>query len=390
VVLTACHRSTSQGSGYGQDGALIVIKGTLEDGAGREVVLDEMTAREYIPLDTALCDNKGDFLISFMAKETAFYALRAGGNSYITLLIEPGDEISLSGIYGNSGNYSVEGSAGSELLMELSQEHKRTLDELAGIARRKMELITSPDFDGDTGELDNKFDSVSAAFRDYSLRFIHRNEESLAILIALYNLYGHGLPVFHPERDFGIYRYVDSVLSLNFGGFEMVELLHAQVAEAKAVLDATERRRGPGIGEIAPDFVSSRPDGQQLALRDLRGSYVLLSFWAGWSESSMEENRTLKEAWTRYGDKAFRILQVSFDSEKDTWIRAIGEEDLKWDHVSDLRQWDTPVAELYRVERIPSNYLIDPSGRIIAVDLFGNELLEYLEKLFGINESYEK
>ena len=136
-------------------------------------------------------------------------------------------------------------------------------------------------------------------------------------------------------------------------------------------------------GEIAPDFVSSRIDGSQLALSDLRGDYVLLRFWAGWSRLSRDENPTLKRAQEMYGEQPFRILQVSFDDNREIWTGAIREDGLDWDHVSELTRWETPVADLYKVEKIPCNLLLDPSGRIVDTDLFGDKLLEKLKIIFS-------
>ena len=137
------------------------------------------------------------------------------------------------------------------------------------------------------------------------------------------------------------------------------------------------------LGKIAPDFVSSHPDGSQIALSDYRGNYVLLSFWAGWSTPSRDENQYLNDAWKLYKQLNFRILQVSFDNERRSWTEAIEQDGLSWNHVSDLRRWESPVADLFQVEKIPSNYLIDPEGRIIAQDLFGRELVKKLNNLYS-------
>ena len=137
----------------------------------------------------------------------------------------------------------------------------------------------------------------------------------------------------------------------------------------------------PQIGEIAPDFVSSRPDGTPLTLLDLRGNYVLLDFWASWSKLSREENASLVKAWEQHGEKNFRILQISVDDNKADWTGAIEEDKLDWDHVSDLKRWETPLVDLYGVERIPYNLLIDPSGRIIESELYGEQLLNKLEQI---------
>ncbi len=347
------------------------------------MILEEMAAREFIPIDSVTCREDGTFQISFEPGETAFYVLRTGPAGYITLLIEPGEKVTLKGDYGQPDRCLVEGSSGSELLMDLAGEHKKALEALALIARRNMELRSSPGYAQLKPDLDRQFDSITLAFHDFSLGFIERNQESLAILIALYNLYGQGLPVFHPEKDLQVYRFVDSVLSGRYSGFEAVELLHAQLLEAEASFTRPQQLPGLTIGEIAPDFVSSRPDGQRMALSDLKGNYVLLAFWAGWSKVSREENGALREAWEKHRVKPFRILQVSFDGERRVWLKAIEEEGPEWDHVSDLMRWESPVADLYLVERIPSNYLIDPGGRIIGADLFGDTLIKRLDILFS-------
>ena len=383
LVAIGCQRKGHvDGDGDAVPGVTL-IEGIFKEGPGREVILEEMAAREYIPLDTVTCDEHGTFLISFTPERTAFYVLRTGGPGYITLLVEPGEQLRLEGTYGNTREYRVEGSPGSELLMELGMEHARTLDTLARITRKNMALRGDPRYAEMKARLDREFDSVTGSFQDYSLGFIHRNNGSLAILIALYNLYGQGLPVFHPRDDQEVYLFVDSALNDRYGDYEVVRLLHAQLLEAEASRERDKGLPGPQIGEIAPDFVSSGPGGEPMALADLRGNYVLLSFWAGWSMPSRKENRYLAEAWDHYGQQSFRILQVSLDEERERWINAIAEEGLTWDHVSELRRWNSRVADLYRVEKIPSNYLIGPGGEIIARDLFGKDLLIRLEVIFG-------
>ena len=164
---------------------------------------------------------------------------------------------------------------------------------------------------------------------------------------------------------------------------EAVQLLHAQVREAKLLMESELQGNHLKKGEIAPDFVSSRPDGSELALVSLRGSYVLLDFWASWSGLSREENATLLKAWERFGEKGLKILQVSVDDDRAAWTGAIAEDGLYWDHVSDLKRWETPVVDLYAVERIPFNILIDPAGRIMEIDLHGEQLLSKLEQILN-------
>ena len=376
LTITACKPGNRPVEKHNEALNTTSIEGVLEGGAQRDVILEEMAVREYIPIDTVTCDQEGHFLIDFDAEKTAFYVFRAGGTGYITLLIEPGQKITLKGNYGQSDRYSISGSEDSEALMELSAVHKRTLDELGKIVSSIREAGDLDNFPETKIGLDQKFDSICNSFQRYSRDFIEENHESLSMLIALYNLYGQGLPVFDPIENFQTYLFVDSLLQVHYPDFEAALLLHTQVLEASSTMQNNGEDPRPDVGEIAPDFVSSRPDGSKLALSDLKGNYVLLSFWAGWSSLSREENSYLKEIWENKGNFPFKILQVSFDGELAIWTRAIEEDGLGWDHVSDLRRWESAIADLYGVEKIPSNYIIDPEGRIIARDLFGNELLE--------------
>ena len=383
MFALSCTRKEAPGNKLDLSGLATEIRGSLNEGAGASVLLEEMGAREYIPVDTVECDASGSFSMEFFPEQVAFYVLRYGQSGYSTLLIEPGESLVFSGNISDPGSYGVSGSPGSELLRDLAKEHKHTLESLGEIGRLNREHLYSPDYAEKKQQFDQQFDSISSGFRDYSLSFIHDNPGSPAILIALYNLYGQGLPVFNPQTDLEVYQFVDSALMTSHSNLEAVSLLHAQVNEAKQIMNSAPAIRGIQKGEIAPDFVSSRPDGSELALSDLKGNYVLLGFWAGWSGLSREENATLKKAAELYGGKNFRILQVSLDDDRDTWTGSITEDGLEWEHVSELMRWDSPVAAIYQVEKIPYNVIIDPNGRVVAADLYGENLLNTLDNLLN-------
>jgi peroxiredoxin len=383
LFTTSCKRKDSNRSSNLREASVIQIEGKIDSGEGSEVLLEEMGARAFIPIDTVMCDASGSFEFNFTADQVAFYVMRYGARNRVTLLLEPGERLLFSGSMADESDYVVKGSHGSELLKELSDRHQKTLKALEEISSRNMEIMGDPSYASMKMKLDRKFDSLTSDFHDFSLNFIHTNRESLAILVALYNLYGQALPVFHPEADLEVYRFVDSVLYTQYSGFEAVDLLHSQLSEAILLQEQSAHFQSIQPGEIAPDFVSSRPDGSELALSDLRGNYVLVSFWAGWSQLSRDENGILNQANSTYREYPFKILQVSLDENREVWTAAIREDGLEGEQVSDLLRWDSPVVNLYQVEKIPSNILVDPSGKVVAADLLGNELLEKLESIFN-------
>lgn len=382
TLSLSCQRNGSTADKVVNKGLQLRILGVIEGGMGNEVILEEMGAREYIPLDTVICDATGTFELSFASDHIAFYVLRPGGSAYITLLMEPGESLRFESSTKSPGNYTVKGSPGSELLLKLKIEHQKTLEALGEITRKNSQYVHSPDYPELKQTFDRQFDSITTRFRAYSLQYIEENSASLAILVALYNLYGQGLPVFDPAVDLEVYRFADSALMINYSDFEAVQLLHAQVKESEQLLVGEPPFEQLQKGKIAPDFVSSRPDGQKLALSDLRGNYVLLNFWAGWSQLSRNENPALKKAMDTFGKRNLRILQVSLDDNREVWLNAIREDQLKWDHVSDLNRWDSPAVDLFHVDKVPFTVIIDPEGRIVETNLFGEELLKVLERIY--------
>ncbi len=152
------------------------------------------------------------------------------------------------------------------------------------------------------------------------------------------------------------------------------------------VLVASQTRAQTGKPVI--EFSMASPDGTKRSVTEFKGKYLLLDFWASWCGPCREENPNLVETYSRYQAKGFEILGVSLDAlaQKEAWLKAIGQDKLTWPQVSDLKGWDNEAAKLYGVRSIPANFLIDPSGKIIARDLRGEELNAKLESIFAEKE----
>ena len=152
---------------------------------------------------------------------------------------------------------------------------------------------------------------------------------------------------------------------------EFVALLSTQVQSNTKVAAAS-------VGNIAPEISLADPNGKIISLSSLRGKYVLVDFWASWCGPCRGENPNVVAAYEKYKNKNFTVLGISLDEDKASWLEAIKEDKLNWQHISDLKKWESIVVGAYQIEGIPFNVLIDPTGKIIATELRGQALQETL------------
>jgi peroxiredoxin len=150
----------------------------------------------------------------------------------------------------------------------------------------------------------------------------------------------------------------------------------------KAYATYLDKLKATSMGAIAPDFTQNDPDGNPIKLSDLKGKYVLIDFWASWCGPCRKENPNVVKAYAKFRDKGFEILGVSLDKNKEAWIKAIADDQLTWKHVSDLKYWNNEVGVLYAVRAVPQNFLIDPTGKIVAKNLRSEALETKLSEIF--------
>ena len=160
---------------------------------------------------------------------------------------------------------------------------------------------------------------------------------------------------------------------------DKVKTLHSGIAFANRI----EAAKKTAVGAMAMNFTQNDTLGRAVSLSDFKGKYVLIDFWASWCGPCRAENPNLVKAFNKYKDKNFTVLGVSLDQpgKHQAWMDAIHKDGLDWTQVSDLKFWDNAVAKQYGIRAIPQNFLIDPSGKIVAKNIRGEELDKKLDEI---------
>ncbi len=341
------------------------------------VYLEQVTPLAQTIIDTVQLDPDGGyrFEVKGADKSPMLYNILYNGER-IPLFIAGGDRITVNSVGSIVRNYTVEGSAESELLRQFYQPFIVGAQHLDRIAAR----FAAPALPEETRkELLQEYTDEYYRIRREQLRFIVENKSSLAAVYALYQRLPGDQNLFNGDSDVVYFRTVAEALKESYPESPYLQTLTGEIARMDARISLSSRIIEAGY----PDFEMMDMYGKKIRFSSLLGKVVLLDFWSAELGNSNANNAELKQIYAKYTDAAtpFEIYQVAVDTSKPLWISTVQDQQLPWISVSDLRGYKSQALMLYNVKRLPANFLIDKNGSIVGKDLYGKELDAKLKEL---------
>lgn len=274
----------------------------------------------------------------------------------------------------DNADYEITGSFGSpEIITDSKAQRDLNAfnEQLRPVENRLMELRSALREAQDSGE-----EELAGTIRE-------EYDDVYEQLFAMQNSY----PVEHPSSFASVLVLRETFYYLDVDQLDSVMSAFApplhQLAEYRYISGKLERMKATSVGQPYADIQLTTPEGGTQSISDLHdGNVLLVDFWASWCGPCRVANPELVEIFHDYHDRGFDILGISLDRDSASWVEAIAEDNLVWNHISDLKYWNSEAAELYGVSAIPHAVLIDREGKIAATKTMqGDELRSLIESL---------
>lgn len=341
-----------------------VVQGSVDNLKDTVVTLQRYIAGQVTAIDTIKVDASGNFKekIALTGAQPAFYYLCDGEKHLATLILLPGDKVSVAVA---AGDYTVEGSEESALLKEVTDNFAKAKNELFKLA-----------------EVDDRA-AMGRAYIEYrksAIKHAFTHPHSITSAAIVFQKFSNELPVFGEITDVVIFKQILDSIQPIYPNSEYVMALKELTTSRGNLLELSNRLNNTPVLDH-PEITMPDVNGKEQVLSDLKDKVVILSFWSSSQTQQKMFNRTLLDIYNKYNSRGLEIYQICLDVDKASWASTVKSQELPWISVNDGLGNASPAVVNYNITRVPTMFVIDRKGNLVGRDYYDPaELSRVIEK----------
>lgn len=336
------------------------INALISDASSSDIVVKMLNINTFCILDTVTLDQDGKmaYKLELDKGQIEFVYLYYGGKRIASLLLQPGDKVSV--VADTLGSYTVEGSEESAKLAQVEMDYAAALKKMTEMSEALENAQTTEQAVAMRQELAQEYVSY---YRD-RVKYIMQNSRSMSVVPVLYQTLGANLPVFAQKTDAIHFKAMADSLALSYPDSRYVKALRKEAErrmgylEMDAIINSAQQIGYPDV-EL-PDI-----DGQKRKLSEVDAKVILVQFWTASDLSQKMFNvDVLKDLYKDFHSKGLEIYQISLDADKILWAQVVKQQKHPWISVCDSRGTASPYAASYNIQMLPSMFVIS-NGELV-------------------------
>lgn len=363
LMLVACQSDSVKRA------ELAYIQINLQNGGFQNIIVEKITPKEIVVIDSVTCDKNGNALIRLIPNDEEMLLLQFSNNhSFIPLIVNKNTTTTVTADFRNiESTFCITDGFESEHITHYFRHlfrDKKLSDSLAEVLN---EATISPDFSKIREATISMYNEIYHNHKSFADSMIRNYPAALSNLFILNQSIGKQR-LFEMTTDSSLYFLVDDSLTNRYPSNEHVLRNHEIVGNYRTALVVKKMaQQRLSSGNKAPDFILKDIHGQDFSLNSLRGKDVLIIFWASWDGKFRNDLSMLKTMYKDYKNSGFEIVAVSMDEKEKLWKNAVEHQQVSWINVADLKGVHSPLVRMYNLgNELPEYYLIDKEGIIIA------------------------
>ncbi len=340
---------------------------------GKTVILQtqDEAGMMMVPVDTVKIKD-GKFEFKGKIKEPTMYSLSFPDFQNGFPVIVENDEIKVEVKKDSINNSRISGTYNNDEFQKFNDEAKKIQKKMQDFQTKNMQAFNLAQQQKDTAtvnKLIKQNNEIQKGLKDMMLKYPDTHPKSFISALIVLEMFRD--PNFDAKKVRKLYNSFDESLK----NTKTVKKIKDQLEVLEKAKNAPKPKPvAANVGQIAPDFTAKTPEGVSVSLKQSLGKVTVIDFWASWCGPCRKENPSVVAMYNEFHSKGLNIVGVSLDDDAAEWKKAIAKDKITWTQISNLKKWKDPIAIQYNIEQIPTTFLLDKTGKIIAKDLRGAEL----------------